>query len=198
MPTGYTHELATNGQSFPDFVKTCARAFGALILLRDLPLSADIPTDQKPDDYYFTSLATAEQELARWNAMTTEEKLNKLRADHEESKQQTFEHRLSVLAENARLATMADKVRAWTPPSKDHQGLKDFMLQQIETSMNGTDHWEPVVFKEEGAIEEKTERLESRVARAKKSLEEELERVNERNRWVRLLVESLNYSEASA
>ena len=37
MPTGYTHELHEGEEiSFEKFVMSCARAFGALVLMRDV------------------------------------------------------------------------------------------------------------------------------------------------------------------
>ena len=36
-----------------------------------------------------------------------------------------------------RLNDMLTQVRAWTPPTTDHAGLKDFMIQQLTVSMPG-------------------------------------------------------------
>ena len=48
MPTGYTYDLYDGKDiEFPDFVMKCARAFGALIEIRDDPMDAAIPTSSR-------------------------------------------------------------------------------------------------------------------------------------------------------
>src|SRR5438128_1642271 len=42
MPTGYTAELHDKGQSFEEFVWTCARAFGGLLHMREDDLNAPL------------------------------------------------------------------------------------------------------------------------------------------------------------
>ena len=42
MPTGYTAKIV-DGQSFPDYVKTCLRAMGVCVSMRDLPMDTPIP-----------------------------------------------------------------------------------------------------------------------------------------------------------
>lgn len=43
MPTGYTADLMEKGMEFKPFVLQCARAFGALITMRDDSLDAPSP-----------------------------------------------------------------------------------------------------------------------------------------------------------
>lgn len=47
-----------------------------------------------------------------------------------------MESQVTSRVENERLEEMASKVRAWVPPTADHEGLKTFMLEQISISMN--------------------------------------------------------------
>lgn len=71
MPTGYTAKLH-NGeeQTFPEFVMSCARAFGALITMRDDPADAEIPDEFKPSDYHVRELEKARERLSEVEGWT--------------------------------------------------------------------------------------------------------------------------------
>lgn len=62
MPTGYTAAIA-DGIDFKTYALSCARAFGALVEMRDEPANAPIPEEFKPSSYYVTSLASAREEV---------------------------------------------------------------------------------------------------------------------------------------
>ena len=65
MPTGYTAKLMEQGQTFPEFIMSCARAFGALIMMRDDPANAPIPEKFEPSDYHVRALKKAYVEQTR-------------------------------------------------------------------------------------------------------------------------------------
>lgn len=136
MPTGYTAELMEKGTEFKPFVLQCARAFGALIEMRDDPMDATIPDKFEPDDYYVKGLAEATQEHQRLQDMTDDEKIDfgvQAREANIVSHQKSL---ATATAENERLGEMARQVNAWKPPTPEHNGLKEFMLDQIKISMN--------------------------------------------------------------
>jgi hypothetical protein len=74
MPTGYTAKLVESGQTFEEFVLTCARAFGALIELRDEPLDAPIPETLEPHSYYAEAVVEAKKRLTNLLDMPEEER----------------------------------------------------------------------------------------------------------------------------
>jgi hypothetical protein len=49
---------------------------------------------------------------------------------------------LEGMETNKRLKDMEDKVIAWTPPTKDHVELKNFMLDQIKISYENVEYYE--------------------------------------------------------
>ena len=60
MPTGYTLELYDGKDiTFEEFVLKCARAFGALINMRDEPRDAPIPERFEPSYYHLKELIKA-------------------------------------------------------------------------------------------------------------------------------------------
>jgi len=196
MPTGYTEKLMKSGQTFPEFIMGCARAFGALIEMRDSPNDAPIPDKFEPSDYNAKRLIESREELAKFKAMSGEERAafgETAKAEDVARKQGYLE---KAIVENNRLEDMAAQVRAWTPPTKDHQGLKDFMLQQIDVSKNGVDYLEESLAEAQAkpASAYYVEAVSSAARGIKYHTEEnakEIERVNGRTEWVQQLRASI-------
>jgi hypothetical protein len=205
MPTGYTATLMEKGQAFPDFVLLCARAMVATIMLRDEPLDAPIPEFQ-PSDYAAKRLEESKTELARLLAMTDEEKIAFGQSKKDAAIERNKKWIADQQAENARLIEMRDKVKAWQPPTSDHDGLKNFMLEQLEISMNSVDYYErEIIAAKQSFARDYYDKAFARdyydkaVAEAQRGIEynaeedrKERERTDARNRWVRELRASLN------
>lgn len=195
MPTGYTQKLMENGQSFPDFVLGCARAFGACVMMRDDPQDTPIP-EFKPSDYNAKAKAEAEAEIARLEAMTPEERV----AFGEERKAAALAIYRDLLeretAQNARLDVMRDQVEAWTAPTAGHLKLKKFMLQQINVSRHDTSGAVARIseLEKQGPefyYEEALRKARWSVEHHTKSQKEEEDRVAACNEWVRQLKQSI-------
>jgi hypothetical protein len=134
MPTGYTAAIE-KGITFNQFAMDCARNFGALVLMRDEPAGAPIPEEFPPNDYNSKRLEEAKAELVRITAMSAESAQSE--ADKEaaaliESDRKQAEESRQLLA---KYQDMLKSVKAWNPPTPDHKGLKDFMMQKIEESI---------------------------------------------------------------
>lgn len=135
MPTGYTAELMERGQDFRTFTLRCARAMGACIMQRDDPM-ADEPKRQEPSDYHTKAISEAHERLAALKAMNPEQMHDEGQRLRQTAVDSARKGLHEDMAENARLEGMAAQVRAWQPPTDEHNGLKDFMLEQIRISMN--------------------------------------------------------------
>lgn len=185
-----------SGQTFQDFVMQCARAFGACVMMRDDPMDATIPERFEPSDYNVKRLAESKAELARLKAMTNDEKVTFGESKKAESIASSEECLAKDIEQNKRLEEMEASVNEWTPPSADHAGLKDFMLEQISTSKNSTNYIEnslaetraksPMDFYAEAVAS-----AERGIKCNSKSHREEVERANSRTEWVRQLRESI-------
>lgn len=135
MPTGYTAAVVDGKiTEFPEFAMQCARAFGALITMRDDPMDAEIPAEFKPCTWNTEALARAWARLASLNSMTLEERYAAALAAYEEGCAQADKYNAKDDEENRRLSAMADKVRAWNPPTAEHVEMKSFMLEQLNIS----------------------------------------------------------------
>ncbi len=199
MPTGYTAKLMENGQSFNDFIMNCARAMGACITMRDDSSDAEIPNEFKPSKYAAKSVKKDQKKLDALLAIKDKGKvayaLNVLngKIDHYEK------YKKSHAEEDARLESMQRQVTAWRPPSDDHDGLKDFMLQQISVSKNNSNGFaDGEIAKIEarkadplGYFEELIITARSDMRRSKEYLAEDVERCKSRTEWIQQLRKSL-------
>jgi hypothetical protein len=197
MPTGYTSSLYDGEQSFEDFTLRCARAMGALISMRDAPWDAPIPDEVEPSTkYHDDAIAAARARLRKLDGITP--------ATAEKEAKREYEKRFAVRDDTeaerrerrARYEEMVRQVEAWEPPTADHTGLKDFMLEQLRQSIDfDTKPWAmPVDDPLSGQ-----EWIEVQRAQAERNLthhiaerEKEIERATARTAWIKALKASLN------
>lgn len=191
MPTGYTAPVE-DGEitELKDFAADCARAFGAFIHQRDDSMDAVLRYPDPPENsYYQKSYTEACNELAEWQAMTEEEKYGAWSAYYKKALADHAASRARIQQNNARHYAMLAKVHAVDVPSK-LQNFKDFMVQQLETSItNDFDRWY--------TLQEYVEWCESHAEflarRAKNSLEylnDENERYQSRCEYIDLLAKT--------
>ncbi|WP_022886396.1 hypothetical protein [Glaciibacter superstes] len=136
MPTGYTSDLYEGKeQSFEEFALQCARAFGALIEMRDEAPGASIPDEFAPSDHHRRGLDEAKAKLADLSALRDDDWAL---CEVASRQNRTAEYAAAVeraAAMRARYEAMLVQVEAWEPPTQEHQGLRDFMLQQLRESI---------------------------------------------------------------
>jgi hypothetical protein len=199
MPTGYTAKIS-EGISFEDFVLQCARAFGATITMRDDSLDAPIPDEFKPSDYHPKALKMALEELARLKSLSREEIIEQSEKDYANKCIRWEQREVERLELKNKYKAMLAKVIQWKPPTTDHQGLKDFMLQQIRDSIE----WDclqddkPKKLSPEEWQEKAIETAQWNVEYHQKEGRKEIQRAKERTEWVRELKKSLNSNPAVA
>lgn len=194
MPTGYTAPVMDGRvKDLRTFAMNCAKAFGACISMRDDPMDAEIPDEFAPGDFYEKELTKARVELAALAAMSDAECESAALEtyDHEVEEDRAAEARYRT--EDARLNAMLAEVTVWDPPTDDHAGLKDFMVQQIKTSMNGKfDSWrKPLRMTGPEWRAARAARLRENVTHYASEQAKEVERACGRTEWVRNLRASL-------
>jgi hypothetical protein len=193
MPTGYTADIE-KGISFTQYAWSCARAFGALVMMRDDPADAPIPERFEPSDYHLRAIAEAEAELSAARAMNAEQ----IAAAHAEAIRQDA----ASLAERQRKAdelrtkyeAMLAQVRAFRPPTPDHHQFASFMAEQIVNSIDfdcKVYPRDPLPVSPYEWQARRVERLAESLAYHHRSHGEELERTAKRNEWVSALRRAL-------
>jgi hypothetical protein len=192
MPTGYTSDLYDGKQqTFEEFAMQCARAFGALVEMREDPPDAPIPDEFKPSDYRVKALATARADLAGVEAWTLEEAQAASEASYKQALARYAEGLDEAGARRERYEDMLAKVEAWEPPTPDHQGLKDFMAQQLRESIDfdcNTDYYQqPEKLSGADFKAQAVEAAKRQVEYHETELAKERERADQRTAWVRAL-----------
>lgn len=151
----------SKGITFKEYALLCARNFGATITMRDEPLDAEIPEFQ-PSDYYVKRISEIKKDI------------------------NTLENYESMLSQ----------VRLWQPPTPEHTNLKEFMISQIEKTIDSDYNF----YENPNKVERKdyTIWLKGKLNELYKSItyhklehEKEVERTNNRNKWVKALRDSL-------
>jgi hypothetical protein len=187
--------MEKDGYEFKDFALQCARAFGALVTMRDEPMDAVIPDEFQPSEYRAKALAEANADVQRLGSMAAAER----DAFGREQVNRRAEYARTAMEkdkrENERLDAMAAQVALWKPPSTDHEEMKSFMLQQLSVSRND------LSYHERPGETDPLKVWNDSLAAAVRGVEyhtvemaKEKERAESRTNWVRLLKSSLGMS----
>ena len=195
MPTGYTAKLHDGGdQTFKEFAMQCARAFGACITMRDDSFDVEIPEKFEIDSYHMVSYNRTKNQrwrLTKIKPKTIEKRSVEYNTRNYNSYIQSKNDREKL---KARYDKMLNKVRSWDPGS-DFLNLKNFMIEQLESSIQwdcGYIPEKPKPLTPKQWYEQRYDMLTQHMAYHLKEYKNEVIKVNERNRWLRGLRESLN------
>jgi len=197
MPTGYTSVIGEkNNVKFREYALRCARGFGALVEMRDESMEVKIPKKFTPHPYYKQELEKATKKLEEITTIDNHAIELRIEKEYDEA----LRNYVQSLQETAKLVGkyvgMREESKKWQPPTKDHKGLKDFMVSQLESSIN---HDCDVSYREIPKKPTVTEYKAKVVDSAKHDVEyhqkewdSEIKRANERTEWVKQLYASLN------
>lgn len=196
MPTGYTAAVGDGTiTTLPEFAMTCARAFGALIMMRDEPTSAEIPEEFQPSDYSAKQLEAARLRRATLMSMVPSACDEAALADYNAACESRARNVLARTQTRERYEAMLEEVKAWIAPTPDHEGMKAFMIQQLEESIRFDcgDFSLPAPVQRTGAawLADQVVSADRDIAYHSKAHAEEVQRTADRNAWVKALRESL-------
>lgn len=198
MPTYYTSRLAKDNMTFHDFALLCSRQFGACISMRDEPGEKLPPERFEPSPYHLTRQADAETRLAYLHALTPAD-VAKLASEDYNLAVVRYEMRAAQDdALRAKYEAMLAKVNAWTPPTPDHQALKDEMIRQLTESIaydTGYTPDPPVKETPETWLQKQLDAAERELRNAQEQYEKEVQSVARRTAWIAALRASLNPEE---
>lgn len=197
MPTGYTEFLQKHSDAtLADFAWKCARAMGFCIMQRDDAWDAPIEMDEKISDYHNGRLTELRDERMKVADMTDAEwdalHAKKAAESQERWREDDRKRRETV----ATYQSMLDKVEAWACPP-ELSGMKEFMASQLTESIRfdgpheADDFTARIYGYKPMTREEKLSDLARDITYHEKQLAEEVERVEGRNRYKRLLLESV-------
>jgi hypothetical protein len=195
MPTGYTSDLYDGTPvAFPEFAMRCARAFGALVTMRDSSMDAPVPEEFKPSSHHSDKLAALREERVRLGSRTPGEWLAAYDAHVSEVGASNAAAAAESNERRRRYEAMIAEVEHWEPPSTDHRDLKDFMLSQLRESIDfdcNVYPREPDAPDARSYADAEFARIERETAYHEYEDAAERERTVSRNAWVKKLRESL-------
>ena len=192
MPTGYTTDIY-NGKdvSFRDFALTCARQFGACVMQRDDP--ADVKPKIMPEESYHTEELKKLKKFKKPTKAQFDSYVKETIADCEKSIKEKNELK-------KRYSDILEKAKNWQPPTKEHERLKAFMIEQLTDSKNfdcgGLDYYEHEI-KVVSAMTYKdyvTKKLiehNRSIERHKEYEARDINNIKQRNKWIKDLYDSL-------
>jgi hypothetical protein len=192
MPTAYTADIK-DGIDFKTYAMNCARAFGACVMLRDEPGGGDrIPEAFEPSDYHLKAMEKARSELEALEAMTPaecERAAAKAWDDDETIRLMCLENKRK---QREAYEAMLAKAAAWKAPTPDHEGLRKFMCEQIEQSIDfdcGGDYDNTPIVRLTGEawVASELARCLRNVQYHEKEYADEVSRAATRTEWVRAL-----------
>lgn len=204
MPTGYTSiiqesEETNSDKLFRQFALQCARAFGALVSMRDDKWDAEIPDEIVAGDYYKNGIAQHKKELAVARKRSMKE-WDMLAETSFFDKNDYYNKKINESLDlRAKYQTVLDKVYAFEPPTPEHVHYKEFMIEQIKGSIDfdcGSEYYtnELKSLKRLSAKEFKDQTIETIINSLKYDEEnyaKEVESAKKRTAWVKALKKSL-------
>lgn len=193
MPTGYTSPVQNNPDyTFEEFVWDCARAFGALVMMRDEPCGAPIPESFPHDNYYERRLVDVTKNLEEALGRSIDEWEAAWKGSTELARENHKKYLAEKATTKARYEAMLARVIAWEPPSAEHVQLRKFMIDQLHESIRfDCITLEVAELPLNEFIMAQIDGARSDVEYCTKKAAEERERVERRNEWLRLLRESV-------
>lgn len=200
MPTGYTANIE-NGDitTGKDFLTLCCRAFGVCIDMRDEPMSQVIPDSFEPDKYYKERYDRAVIKLEEVRGLTVAEVIDKIAAEKKGKEESIKKQIESNKILNEKYHKVQNEIESWIPPTPEHTDLKKFALDQIAMSNRDySDYYTRELesihknISPEDYLSEWIDMCEDEVRRAKKSYDDEINRANGRNEWLKKFRDSFN------
>lgn len=193
MPTGYTAGVEDGTVSdLRTFVLQCARAMGACVMQREDSVGV-LPKLQTVSTYHREALEAATAKLKEAQGLSVEEGGRRADAEHVRACTSFEESRTRSQNIAYRYSDMTRQVKGWTPPTAEHAGLKQFMLDQLEESQRYSGHQSerPKALSGEAWLLRERAKAAEDIAYHTTKYAEEVERIEGANAWISALYASL-------
>lgn len=146
MPTGYTADVGDGKMTdLRPFIERCAHAF--IGSLRDSALDSALPTEDtySVSSYHTEALDKAYKQLAKVKSMDRKQATAAAKKEHNKELKHDREYLEKKRVTKGNYEAMLEQVYAWQPPTKEHEGIKKFMVEQLSESIEfdcGGDYFE--------------------------------------------------------
>lgn len=206
MPTLYTafieNGAITNGA---DFLKLCIRNFGIAADLKDKPLRVPVPTHFEPDPYYKQEYKRAVERNNKIQQMTLEEARQEIIEKYKRDAESSRKYYEDCVENNQKYLKVKKEIANWIPPTKEHENLKKFALEQLDgciksekdlrryerdaNSENNGSYWTDKEIQE--YLDDKKQFGEDGVKNAYQHWQEAIKDAEMKNLWMKQFLDSL-------
>lgn len=203
MPTGYTAGIIDGKiNTFRDFALVCVKAFGAAIHMRD---DQDVKYEPaKPDQYYVNAVKEARERMVEIFSITDEQIIERERITIESTLKYHSQRIEEIKVIRIKLEYLLEQARKYEPPTPEHVEIKEFMVQQLESTI---EHDCDLSYHEtyiEMANSLKDKPIDPKAIRdsllddnikdmqhAEERLKDNINKCNEANKWVEVFLNSI-------
>lgn len=209
MPTGYTAGILDGKvKTFPEFAKLCMKAFGACVHMRDENMDAEYKPII-PSTYYKKELEQEEKKLKKIKSYSDYKIIRERTKQLEERKAYAEKRILEITDNRNKLESFMKDAQTYIPPTTDHTGVKKFMIEQLQTTIDhdgSTEYYDKELIEIQNQLNNidvvklRTELItqcEEEIDRCACHYQEEVERCNENNKWVTDFLNSINENNKS-
>ena len=191
MPSGYTSDIYNGKEvTFKDFALGCARAFGACVMQRDDP--ADVKPKIMPEESYHTEELKKLKKFEKPTKAQFDSYVKETIADCEKSIKEKNELK-------KRYSDILEEAKNWQPPTKEHERLKAFMIEQLTDSSSfdcGVSFYESELtslsaMTYEDYVTKKLIEHNRSIERHKEYEARDINNIKQRNKWIKDLYDSL-------
>lgn len=203
MPTGFTAGILDGEiKTFSEFAKKCMRAFGATIHMRDEDIDKEYE-ERRPSDYHVEEYEKAEKALNEINSMDDNELIKLHLKELEVEKDRIVKSIEKANSDRSKLTDMANQITRWNPPTDEHTNFKNFMLDQIQKTIEfdcHTDYYERRLRNIDESLSsmnpseirsEKIQEIKEDILYHETEHAAELKRCRDSNKWAKDLIDSL-------
>ena len=137
--TGYIHDLLDKNMNLKQFTFACAASFGYLVNFRDQDLKGNLPKSIPINRSTLVQISKTKKEIKRLKGLSKQAQID--HGNKEKCRLLKFWEKYEKIQqkEQDKLRSMLSQVESWNPPTKNHQGLKGLMLQQIKDALGNSD-----------------------------------------------------------
>lgn len=134
MPTSYTAGILDGTtKDFNQFAEHCSRAF--IMHLRDEPMDSEYKK-REVSDYHTKAIEKAKTELKQADSLSDEELIIQEKNRLIDSKKYHLDREEKIKNDKIKLESFLEKAKSYIPPTEKHQGIADFMIEQIEKTID--------------------------------------------------------------
>ena len=203
MPTGYTAGILDGRiNTFEEFAKACAKAFGGMSHMRHSETTDEYIPD-KINDYYTDSIDKCNRKLVELANKSNEDLENEALVEYNDDKEHNLKQIVRVNNDREKLTKFLQSAKDYIPPTEDHEDIKNFMIQQLTDTIVSdcnTEYHDQQLIRNHQLIKdlpnrnlrlEKLEVINTSLGYNIKRFKDETTRIDENNEWVRVLFKSI-------